>query len=138
MSPESPDSKKRIRLDKWLKLTCLFKTRAQATKACEDGKVKVNDVRAKPAHILHIGDTLTIKRRSKYYRYDVVDIVQKNVSRQQARLLYREQRSEVPEESKELYQLLHEWDVRGKRKYKGRPTKKERRQIDKVKDVFKR
>ena len=43
------DTDKTIRLDKWLKLSRICKTRAIATKACEEGKVKVNDIRAKPA-----------------------------------------------------------------------------------------
>lgn len=131
--PESGASKKKIRLDKWLKLSCLFKTRAAAAKACEAGKVKVNSARVKPAQMLCIGDRVTIKRRSKYHNYEVLDIVYKNVSRKDARLLYKEETVDIPEESKELYELLQEWDRQGKRKYKGRPTKKERRDLDKLK-----
>ena len=136
MNQDSVENKKKIRLDKWLKLSCLFKTRAAAAKACEAGKVKVNSSRVKSAQIITIGDEITIKRRSKYCTFEVLDIVQKNVSKKDARLLYKEQTIEIPEENKRLYQLLQEWDKQGKRKFKGRPTKKERRELDRFKDDF--
>lgn len=124
---------KTIRLDKWLKLSRICKTRAIATKACEDGKVKVNDVRAKPARMVIIGDTITIKKGSKYKTFTILDIVQKNISNKDAKNLYREHEVEIADESKELFELLKEWDTAGRRKFKGRPTKKERRDMDKLK-----
>ena len=133
MSLKLDNSDKKIRLDRWLKLSCLFKTRALATRACEEGKVKVNHKRAKPAQMIHIGDVITVKMKNKYRTFEVLEIVQKNVSKKEARTLYHEQKSEVSEESKGLSELLRLWHEEGKRKYKGRPTKKERRQIDKLK-----
>lgn len=123
---------KTLRLDKWLKLSRICKTRAIATKACEEGKVKVNDMRAKPARMVVIGDLITIKKGSRYKKYTILDIVQKNVSNKDARDLYREHEVEIAEDSKELFDLLKEWDTAGKRKFKGRPTKKERRDMDKL------
>ena len=123
----------KIRLDKWLKISRIFKTRALATRACDDGKVKVNGVKAKPARSIQTGDQLTIKFRSKYRTFDVLEIVHKNVSNKDAKFLYNEHTAKISEESKELYQLLQEWDKAGRRKFKGRPTKKERRQIEKLK-----
>ena len=127
-----PKESRPIRLDKWLKISRLLKTRALATKACEEGKVKVNDQKSKPARTIRTGDKITIKRKSKYRTYDVLGIVHKSISNKDAKLLYHENIPEIPEESKELYELLQDWDKEGKRKYKGRPTKKERRDIDKV------
>ena len=131
MPTHAPKENMPIRLDKWLKISRLFKTRALATRACEDGKVKVNDQKSKPARMITVGDKITIKRKSKYYTFDVLEIVHKNISNKDAKLLYHENTPEIPEESKELYELLQEWDKEGKRKYKGRPTKKERRDIEK-------
>ena len=122
---------KTIRLDKWLKLSRLYKTRALATRACDDGKVKVNNVKSKPARMVKIGDVITIKAKSKYRTFDVLDIVYKSISNKDARNLYREHEVEMSEESKGLFELLQEWHKQGKRKYKGRPTKKERRELDK-------
>lgn len=123
----------RIRLDKWLKFSRLCKTRALAIRACEAGKVKVNDVKAKPAKMIQIGDQLTIKFRSKYRKIDVLGIVHKSISNKDAKGLYHEHTPQFSEEQKELYELLQEWDKEAKRKYKGRPTKKERRDIKKIK-----
>jgi ribosome-associated heat shock protein Hsp15 len=123
----------KIRLDKWLKISRIYKTRAQAIRACDEGKVKVNDQKAKPARLIAVGDKITIKSRSQYRTFDVVDIVQKNVSNKDAKLLYHENRPQLSEDARELYQILQEIDKQGRRKYKGRPTKKERRQMDKLK-----
>ncbi len=132
MSSDAP-VEKAIRLDKWLKLSRVCKTRSIATRACEDGKVKVNGARAKPSHVVKIGDHITIKARKQYRMLEIVDIVQKSISNKDARELYREQIQEIPEESQPLFDLLRQWDKEGKRKYKGRPTKKERRDLDKLK-----
>ena len=132
MPTQDPKESKPIRLDKWLKISRLFKTRALATRACDDGKVKVNDQKSKPARMIKVGDKITIKRKSKYRALDVLEIVHKSISNKDAKLLYHENIPEIPKESKELYELLQDWDKEGKRKYKGRPTKKERRNIEKL------
>ncbi len=122
---------KKIRLDKWLKISRIFKTRAQAARACEEGKVKVNDRKSKPARVIGVGDQITVKFRNKYRTFDVLEISQKNVSSIDAKLLYREHVPQLSEDSQTLYELLQEMDNEGRRKYKGRPTKKERRQLEK-------
>jgi len=132
MPTQDPKESKPIRLDKWLKISRLFKTRALATRACDDGKVKVNDQKSKPARMIKVGDKITIKRKSKYRALDVLEIVHKSISNKDAKLLYHENIPEISEKSKELYELLQDWDKEGKRKYKGRPTKKERRNIEKL------
>ena len=113
----------RIRLDKWLKFSRICKTRALALRACEAGKVKVNDVKAKPARMIQVGDQLTIKFRSKYRKIDVLGIVQKNITNKDAKSLYYEHIPQFSEEEKELNELLQEWDKAAKRQGKGRPTK---------------
>jgi len=127
-------SEKTVRLDKWLKFSRLFKTRALATRACEDGKVKVNDIKSKPARLLKIGDVLTIKRKSKYRTFDVLNIVQRSISNKDARELYHERTPEIAETSQGLYELLQQWHAEGRRKYKGRPTKKERRDMERFRE----
>lgn len=132
MEPSESNPTKKIRLDKWLKISRIFKTRALATRACEDGKIKVNDKKAKPATTVHIGDKVTVKKRSKYRSFAILDIVQKNISKKDAKFLYKEDTPQLSDESKELFELLQQWDKAGKRKYKGRPTKKERREMEKI------
>ena len=132
MKSEEPTPEKTSRLDKWLKISRICKTRALASRACEEGKVKVNDKKAKPARLIKIGDKITIKVRNQYRTLDVADIVYKSISNKDAKLLYKEHTPRLPEESKELYELLQEWDREGRKKYKGRPTKKERRDLVKI------
>jgi ribosome-associated heat shock protein Hsp15 len=132
MSSQANDPKK-IRLDKWLKISRIYKTREQAIKGCNEGKVKVNDQKTKPSHLIAIGDKITVKSRSKYRTFDVLEIVHKNVSNKDAKLLYNEHTPILSDEAKEMHQLLQELDKQGRRKFKGRPTKKERRKMDKAK-----
>lgn len=127
------DDDKSLRLDKWLKVSRLFKTRANASRACNDGRVKVNEQKAKASRLIKIGDQITIRKRGKYRTYDVADIIEKNVSKSDAKTLYNEHTPDISDDAKELVEMLQKWDRKGKRKYKGRPTKKERRQLDKFK-----
>ncbi|MFQ5603628.1 MAG: RNA-binding S4 domain-containing protein [bacterium] len=133
MPEDAPE--KKIRLDKWLKISRLCKTRALAIRACEDGKVKVNNRKAKPSRMIKIGDQINLKAKSKYRTFDVLDIVYKSISNKDAKSLYQEHTPILSDESKSLFELLNEWDKAGRRKYKGRPTKKERRQLDKIKNT---
>ena len=118
-----------IRLDKWLKIARIFKTRSQATKACDEGEVKVNGEKAKAAKLIRPGDKLTVKVHSHYRELDVVDISFKNIPAKEARELYREQQKQMlSEEDLELIRLMKKSVI----KFPGRPTKKERRNLMKM------
>jgi len=122
------------RLDKWLNISCLFKTRAQATKACDDRKVKVNGDVAKPAKMIKAGDILTIKNKNgTFVNYTVTTLAFKNVSAKDARSLYIKEEIELTDEARELMKLHYKSLKKLKPKYKGRPTKKERRKMDNLK-----
>ncbi|MBN2411895.1 RNA-binding S4 domain-containing protein [candidate division KSB1 bacterium] len=119
------------RLDKWLNISCLFKTRAQATKACDDRKIKVNGEVAKPAKMIKAGDVLTIKNKNgTFINYTVTGLAFKNVSAKDARTLYIKEEIKLSDEAKELMALHYKSIKKIKPKYKGRPTKKERRKMD--------
>ena len=100
----------------------------------QDGKVKVNGEVAKASKLVKVGDELTIKMRGgKYRTLEILAISHKSVSAKDALLLYKEEKLELSHESQELFDL--QWQVAKtiKPKYKGRPTKKERRKIDQFK-----
>lgn len=120
-----------VRLDKWLKTARIYKTRALASRACDEGKVKLNDRRAKAAKPVHVGDAVTIRHKSKYRTFEVLIVTEKSVSKKDAKTLYREHTPQLTEEEQGLVSYLLELDRAGRRKFKGRPTKKERRQMDK-------
>jgi ribosome-associated heat shock protein Hsp15 len=122
------------RIDKWLNYACLFKTRSKATKACEARRIKINDDVAKPSHQVKAGDRVTIKLPSgRFVNMNVLAVVYRNVSSKDAKLLYNVEDLQLSEEVKELMELFGQAVTFHKPKYKGRPTKKERRTLDKFK-----
>ncbi len=123
---------KTIRLDKWLKIARIIKTRNQAAEACDQGRVKVNDQVAKPAKIIKIGDTVSIKFKWRTRTFDILDITHKSIKAEEAKLLYHEHEL-TPEEKEEedIRSLFYQTSKLQRPKYKGRPTKKERREMEK-------
>ncbi len=115
----------RHRIDTWLKLVCLFKHRADATEACKGGKVKVNGLRAKPSAVVKEGDVVEFYDGGDHYRRVIVSALpEANVSKEAARMMYVDE-TPAREKSEVLASILRE---RGA----GRPTKKDRRDIEKV------
>jgi ribosome-associated heat shock protein Hsp15 len=80
-----------VRLDIWLDVACLFRTRSEAQKACTSGKIDVNGQPAKPNRLLRPGDELLIGRPfGRKQRLVVKAIAGKHVSKADARLLYED------------------------------------------------
>ncbi len=79
------------RLDIWLDVTCLFKTRSDAQKAVKNGKIDVNGQTAKAHRMLRVGDTLVIGRPfARKQTIIVKGIAERHVSKAEARLLYED------------------------------------------------
>lgn len=123
-----------VRLDRWLFAARFYKTRTQAAAACEGGKVKVNGSSAKPHKMIHIGDELTIHVHSRYRNVEIKGLAQRGLPPAIARELYHEDVIEFTEEQKIFISLMKENEKLSRPKYKGRPTKRERRDIDKFKN----
>src|SRR4029077_5785888 len=80
-----------VRLDVWLDVACLFRTRSEAQKACKGGKVDVNGQRAKSNRVVRVGDILELKRPyGRTQRLVVRAISQRHVTKAEARLLYED------------------------------------------------
>jgi ribosome-associated heat shock protein Hsp15 len=127
-----------IRIDKWLKVARFFKQRELAAEAVENGRVRVNGDKVKPSRLIRPGDELTVKRDTKYLKFIVKKITHRSLSAELARELYEEQeRTEKPKEMTELMQILESQDQanQAELKQKGRPTKKDRRILDKYKNL---
>lgn len=136
MTAEAPfgDTKGSQRIDKWLNISCLFKTRAKATKACDERRIKINNQVAKPSKMVAAGDRVTIRKAGgKFINLTVLAVSHKNVAAKDARKLYEIEELQLSEEAKELIAIYSQSVKIEKPKYKGRPTKKERRKIDKMK-----
>jgi ribosome-associated heat shock protein Hsp15 len=80
-----------VRLDVWLDVACLFRTRSDAQKVCKSGKIDVNGQPAKPNRLLHVGDELDIGRPyGRKQRVIVRALANRHVSKVQARGLYED------------------------------------------------
>jgi ribosome-associated heat shock protein Hsp15 len=80
-----------VRLDVWLDVACLFRTRSEAQKACRGNKLEVNGQSAKPNRLLRRGDTLTIGRPfGRKQTILVRELADRHVSKADARLLYED------------------------------------------------
>jgi ribosome-associated heat shock protein Hsp15 len=79
------------RLDSWLDVSCVFKTRSAATRACNGGKVAVNGVRGKPHKAIRPGDSIDVTlERGRRRILRVVSTCQSSIPRAQARTLYED------------------------------------------------
>ena len=80
-----------VRLDVWLDVACLFRTRSEALKACKLGKLEVNGQISKPHRLLHPGDTIRIRRPYGRVQNIVVrSVADRHVSKAEARQLYED------------------------------------------------
>jgi ribosome-associated heat shock protein Hsp15 len=120
-----------VRLDRWLTAGRFFKTRSQAAAACEGGKVKVNGLSSKPHKLVRIGDALIIRQRDRYRNVTISGLAQRGLPPAEARKLYEEEiKSIVSEELREQMKVFAKSFRPAPRKFKGRPTKKERRDME--------
>lgn len=119
------------RIDKWLWMVRIFKTRSLATEECKKGRVRINDIEVKPSREIKAGDTLTVRKPPVTYSYTVKGIPKNRIG---AKLVSEYLENITPEE--ELVKLEPGFMAfQGYRKRgTGRPTKKERRTLDEVRD----
>jgi ribosome-associated heat shock protein Hsp15 len=120
----------RVRLDKWLWAARFFKTRALAATAIETGKVEVNGERAKRAKQLQVGDSLRIRLGPYYHLVTVRGVSENRGPAPAAAKLYEE-----CEEGKKAREAMH-LQVKAAQSVpgydRGRPTKKDRRDIERI------
>ena len=117
-----------MRIDKWLWAARFFKTRSLAQQAIAAGRVKLNDTRIKPSHELKAHDALAIRIGDFEWQITVKALSDKRGPAEQARKLYEE--TDASRAERERRQDLRRWGAEPANTLKGRPTKRDRRQID--------
>ncbi len=117
-----------VRLDKWVWAARFFKTRQLAIEAIAAGHVDVNGDRAKPAKTIRVGDELTLRRPPYSTQLVVQAICEKRVSAPLARELY----DETPESIAARQALQNELRDMPPPLFKGRPTKQDRRALERL------
>ncbi|MQA28491.1 MAG: hypothetical protein GEU82_01455 [Luteitalea sp.] len=122
-----------VRLDVWLDVACLFKTRSEAQKACKNGKVEVNGQAAKPHRTVRVGDELDIGRSfGRKQKVVIRGLADRNVSRAAARALYEDLTPAPTPEEIELRKI--ERVYRAAITAAGTPDKRDRRARRKLKE----
>ena len=116
-----------IRVDRWLDVACIFKTRNQARGSCLKGRVSVNGGVCKPRQPVKVGDEISIRHSGWARILQVRDLAERNIPRSEARFLYEDL---TPERAKldPIEQIMKDSRPAGS----GRPTKKERRSLSRL------
>jgi ribosome-associated heat shock protein Hsp15 len=125
----------KVRIDKWLWSIRIFKSRTLATDACKGGKVKVGNVSVKPSYQIAAGDVVVVKKNGFNFEFRAITLLEKRVGAPIAITCY-EDVTPAAEKQKYAEWFLNASPTTEKRERgSGRPTKKERRDIDELKDV---
>jgi ribosome-associated heat shock protein Hsp15 len=122
-----------MRVDAWLDVACLYKTRSEAKRGCESGKVEVNGDHAKPHRALREGDRIRINRGFGRYQDVVVRIlIDQHVKRAEARALYDDVTPKPTPEEMEARRA--ERIFRAAQAAAGTPDRNRRREIRRAKE----
>lgn len=121
-----------VRLDVWLDVACLFKTRSEAKRACEGGKIEVNGEHAKPHRTVREGDRIRISRPFGRHQDIVVRIVlDQHVKKAEARVLFDDVTPKPTAEEIEMRRM--ERVYRAATQAAGTPDRRRRREIRRAK-----
>lgn len=120
-----------VRIDKFLWSIRVFKTRTEAADACRSGKVSVNGVEAKASRDVKAGDTVSVRKGSVHFQYRVIVPVANRVG---AKLVPEFAEDITPQEELDKLNAPFETIYVRRDRGTGRPTKKERRDLDRLMD----
>ena len=123
-----------MRLDVWLDVACLFKTRSEATKACRLGKVDVGGQTAKPHREVKPGEEIDIRRPfGRRQLVIVIALAEKHVPKAEARLLYEDVTPKPSPEEVELRRMGRLMAPFSRPRGAGAPDRRERRALNRLK-----
>ena len=116
-----------MRIDKYLWCVRYYKTRSLATQACKKGSVRVDDVSVKPARDVFPGDSITLRKNQIHYSLEVLDLPENRVG---AKLVDLYRKDITPKEAFNNQEMLKYAKSYYRKKGVGRPTKKDRRDLE--------
>ena len=119
--------KTEVRIDKWLWAVRLFKTRTLAAEACKKGRVFMQNVAVKPSRNVKVGDVISIRRNPVLFSFKVLALSE---NRMNAKLVPDFMLNVTTPDQLELIELSKLAGQTGRDRGAGRPTKKERRELD--------
>ena len=115
------------RIDKWMWAARIFKTRSIAAEACKKGRVNINGAQAKAARTIKPGDIVQVRKPPITYSFKVLQAIEKRVG---AKLLPEVMENVTTPDQYELLEMSHVSGFVNRAKGTGRPTKKDRRELD--------
>ena len=126
---------KKTRIDKWLWSVRIFKSRTLATNACKSGKVKVDGKNVKPSAFIEVDQIIDVKKNGFDLQFKVIKLIEKRVGAPLAVECYEDR---TPEEELNKFKSWYVGKAAAESREKGtgRPTKRERRDIDQFKDIY--
>ena len=120
------ESEGTVRIDRWLAAARIWKSRTLASEACVGGHVQLNDVSAKPGQRVHVGDRIRCQKGERLYVLEVVALAERRLSAPAARELYEDHSPPPPPRP------LRQPRVAAREPGAGRPTKRDRRTLDRL------
>ncbi|GAB1415918.1 S4 domain-containing protein [Paludibacter sp.] len=120
-------TKTEVRIDKWLWAVRIFKTRSLAAEACKKGKVIIDNIQVKPSRNIKVGDVIGVKKNPVLFSYEVLTLTENRLG---AKLIVDYVKNVTTKDQLELYELGKIAAKNNREKGTGRPTKKERRELD--------
>ena len=116
-----------VRIDKWLWAVRIYKTRSQATEACKKGQVSINDLPVKPSREIHIDEVVKVRKEQISRSFKVLALSGKRMG---AKLVADFLEDITPPEELEVLEIQKHMRWSTREKGTGRPTKKDRRDLD--------
>lgn len=116
-----------VRIDKFLWAMRIYKTRSIATDACKNGRITMNGAQLKPSRTFHVGDTFSVRKGPITYTYRILQLCQNRLG---AKMVPEYIRDITAPEQLELLELARLAGQSGRDRGTGRPTKKDRRDIE--------
>ena len=124
----------KVRIDKWLWSVRIFKSRSIAADACKTNKVKIDEIAIKPSYSVDIGEVISVRKEGFNMQFKVLKLIDHRVSAALAQPCY-ENLTSLEEMNKYKDWFVGKSAPERRERGAGRPTKKERREIDGFKDV---
>jgi ribosome-associated heat shock protein Hsp15 len=119
---------KEVRIDKYLWAVRLYKTRSIASEECRKGRIIIKDVQVKPSRVVKRDEIISVKKPPVTYTYRILEPIGNRVS---AKIAIQFIEDLTPDSEKEKHEISHSVGKGVRPRGTGRPTKKERRLIDK-------
>jgi ribosome-associated heat shock protein Hsp15 len=122
-----------VRIDKWLWAVRIFKTRSIASEACKKGRVMVGNVTVKPSRTIRRGDIVQVRKPPVTFSFKVLDLTDKRMG---AKLVPQYMENITPPDQYEILELNKISGFIDRQRGTGRPTKKERRDLEQFTESF--